>query len=172
MTRSVLMVCFATFLAIFSAGGCARDIDKDLVHAAYVGDIHQIEGLLDSRGANPNKIAVDGWNALSIASREGHVEAVQVLLHSGARIDDPEGGGNTALFWAAFYDHLDVIRLLVTQGADVNKKGKDGETPLHVALRLGHLEAGAVLREAGAKDNRSGRAVKPDQRAVRPDREA
>jgi len=86
------------------------------------------------------------------ASREGHLEAANVLVRSGAKIDAPEGGGNTPLFWAVFYDRRDVVKFLISKGADVNKKAKDGETPLHVALRLGHNDAAELLREAGAKN--------------------
>jgi len=150
-TRTILEVFSAALVFIFVGGGCARDIDKGLVNAAYAGDLRRIEQLLQE-GADPNELAVDGWNALPIAAREGHAEAVSVLLRAGAKINAPEGGGNTALFWAAFYDRRDVITLLIADGADVNKKARGGETPLHVALRLGHQHAAELLRNAGAKD--------------------
>lgn len=127
MTRSIPAIASATVALVLTVGGCARAIDRDLVNAASGGDVHRIEVLL-TKGADPNKLALDGWNALSAASREGHVEAVTVLLRSGAKIDAPEGGGNTPLFWAAFYGRTDVVRLLIADGADLNKKSNGGGT--------------------------------------------
>jgi hypothetical protein len=141
----------AYLLLIGFSGGCARSIDKDLIIAAYDGNVEQVRALVQ-KGANPNALAVDAWTPLTVAAREGHLEAVKVLLDSGAKIDAPEGGGNTALFWAAFYDHRDVIHLLLSKGADINKKSKGGESPLHLALRFNHDSAADLLRGAGARE--------------------
>lgn len=142
----------ALFLIVL-VGGCARSVDKDLVIAAYNGDVARIEALV-KQGANPNALAVDGWTPLTIASREGRLDAVKLLLRSGARPNEPEGGGNSALYWAALSDHCDVINVLLADGADVNKKGSSNgaETPLHIALRLHNLDAAEILRQAGGKE--------------------
>jgi len=87
-----------------------------------------------------------------MAAREGHLEAVDVLLRSGAKINRPEGGGNTALYWAAFYDHRNVVQLLLSKGADPNKKAAGGETPLHVAIRFNHGGVANDLRQSSVKE--------------------
>ena len=61
------------------------------MNAASAGEVDTIKALIQ-RGADPNVLAVDGWNALCIAAREGHLQAVDLLLRSGAKIDGPEGG--------------------------------------------------------------------------------
>jgi|HubBroStandDraft_1064217.scaffolds.fasta_scaffold216293_2 hypothetical protein len=148
--RARLVVASISFVVAIMATcvGCSRYLDKDLVNAAYVGDVGEIKTLIQ-RGASPDALAVDGWTPLTMAAREGRLEAVDVPLRSGAEIDKPEGGGNTALFWAVFDGHRDVVELLLPKGANPNKKASGGETPLHLAVRLNHGNVLGSLRQAG-----------------------
>src|SRR5262249_46979164 len=120
-----------------------------------------------------------GDTALMMAARTGSVDAIRVLLESGANVNAKETwGGTTPLMWAVSEGHADAVRQLVGAGADVNARsyylaaangrgfegrtpaanrteGKPEEfasgwlTPLMLAAREGHLGVARIL--AGAR---------------------
>jgi ankyrin repeat protein len=78
-----------------------------------------------------------GMTALLMAAREGHAEAVDVLLAAGADIDQPNvGDGTTPLLIATINGHFDLASSLLARGANPNLAGEAGATPLYVALNL------------------------------------
>jgi ankyrin repeat protein len=131
--------------------GCTRSRDVDLINAVHAHDIATVQRLIQ-RGANPQALAADGWTPLTMAAREGDTQIIALLLRCGAAVDQPEGGGNTALFWASFYDKPSAVKQLLSNGANVNKRSEGGETPLHVALRFKHEEVAEILRKSGGKE--------------------
>jgi ankyrin repeat protein len=94
--------------------------------------------------------------ALVWAAKAGRVDAIRLLVESGARVDaDPYRG--TALTWAAAKGRADAIHVLVELGADPNQRGTfggpshgDGVTAIHLAAQSGQCEAVVVLLELGA----------------------
>ena len=79
--------------------------------------------------------------ALHLASREGKLDFVQLLVNNGAEIDKttPVGYGETSsLHFAAMNGHYDVVEYLVEHGADVFQKDVKNRT----ALRLTKKECG------------------------------
>ncbi|XP_047026936.1 tonsoku-like protein [Helicoverpa zea] len=76
-----------------------------------------------------------GWLPLHEACIHGHVEIVNILINSGANVND-RGGSNcdgiTPLYDAASNGHLDVVQLLLEKGAIPSLKTDFGETPLRV----------------------------------------
>ncbi|KAF5826428.1 ankyrin repeat-containing domain protein, partial [Dunaliella salina] len=58
---------------------------------------------------------------LVAATKEGHLDAVRLLLDKGAAIDEAEEDGWTPLCWASSRGHLEIAKLLVDRGADVSK---------------------------------------------------
>ncbi|CAN0594314.1 unnamed protein product, partial [Ectocarpus sp. 12 AP-2014] len=53
-----------------------------------------------------------------IASHEGHVDTVSVLLRYQAKIDQRNRGQETPLHLACRQSHASVVRLLLENGAD------------------------------------------------------
>ena len=115
-----------------------------------------------------------GMTALTLAARQGHVEAVRALLEGGADIDQVTAGtGASALLTASLNGQFDVAVLLVERGADPNlKKRPEGATPLFAVIqaqwpgtpnypqpqaylnqRTTHHELLKALLEAGADPN-------------------
>jgi ankyrin repeat protein len=94
--------------------------------------------------------------ALVWAAKADRVEAIELLVSLGARVDaDPYRG--TPLTWAAANGRVAAIRKLVELGADSNQRGTfggpdhgEGVTALHLAAQGGRREAVETLLELGA----------------------
>ena len=58
--------------------------------------------------------------------KSDQLEVVRLLLKNGAKVDEVDYEGKTALIKAAFYGHsIELVRLLIeTGGADINRAGK------------------------------------------------
>lgn len=56
------------------------------------------------------------------------------LLDSGAKVDERDDQGETALHHAARWGRADEAKLLLDRGADPNAKDKTGRTALHCAV--------------------------------------
>jgi Ankyrin repeats (3 copies) len=123
--------------------------------------------LLCDRGADPE-------SAMQPAMGHGEFEAVQALLHRGARMTLPvaaalgrdedarrllPGAGNherhCALALAAQFGHADIARMLLDSGEDPSRYNPAGyhshSTPLHQAALAGHQAVVHLLVERGAK---------------------
>jgi len=55
-----------------------------------------------------------------MASQEGHIDCVQLLLESGAEVDTRNDKGATPLHLAARNGHIEVVQFLIEHHADVN----------------------------------------------------
>ena len=139
--------------------------------AASNGNLSMMRLLLE-KGAISQKVGNCGLSPLEAASRGGHTAAVQwllmrgaevksentiplveavyadqpqivrILLDVGAKIDDINSFGYTALGAAVKKGNLKMAERLLAAGADVNRRGPGptDETPLHMAV-LGGNEA-------------------------------
>lgn len=122
----------------------------------------QVVRLLLAAGADPNskRYGYEDETALALASKEGCVEVVQVLLEMGVNcIVTPKKHTNSPLYYAARQNYIQVARLLIAHGADVNhlvwNYPGDGSA-LAVAALNGHLDMVKLLLAAGADpDNES-----------------
>ena len=76
-----------------------------------------------------------GLTALTIAARDGHVEAAMALLDGGVDIDIPSKGDNSGpLLLATINGHFDLAMLLLERGADPNQASDAGNTPLFASI--------------------------------------
>ena len=66
---------------------------------------------------------------LWIASQNGHLEVVRLLVDAGADKDKAHNDGWTPLHRACFKGHVEVVRLLVEAGADKAVSGCRSCTP-------------------------------------------
>ncbi len=89
----------------------------------------------------------------------GDIRSVRLMLEHGADVKAFDGGGRTALMYAAISDvlPLDVVKLLVDRGADVNAhdkhrmSGDAGLTVLDIAMLNGKTPIVDFLVKSGAK---------------------
>ena len=71
---------------------------------------------------------------LMLAAENGHIEAVEFLVDSGARLNFKDITNETALHKAAGNGHLDIVEYLIDKGANPNLIDKNGDTILHKAI--------------------------------------
>ena len=79
-----------------------------------------------------------------------NVEVLAVLLHAGAKVDDRNKQGQTALMWAASCGLLKSVKALITSGADINARDSAGKTPLTYAKENRQSRLVKLLQSCGA----------------------
>ena len=88
---------------------------------------------------------------LMLAAVRNSSESVNILLASGADVNEQDESGFTALMLAAVMNHADIVRLLIEHGADVNLKAHNGFTALMFAIFKDAIETVQVLTDANAE---------------------
>lgn len=122
-----------------------------LFNAVVAGSSLGVETALE-KGAKPNYFhrPEDNKNSLHVASEDGKLEIVQMLLKAGAVVDATAvTSKTTALILAAGNGHNPVVQTLIDAGADVNARNMYGNTALHEAARVS-TETCALLVARGA----------------------
>ncbi|XP_071825561.1 ankyrin repeat and SOCS box protein 1-like [Apostichopus japonicus] len=130
--------------------------DSAIHQAASNGDITIIRNLLDGPGRTQrvNLKNYLGCTPLRLAASKGHWECVQLLLQSGASIEEGDRKGQTALFMAIAGNHIECVKLLLAAGADPNGRRENMCTPLYLAACAGFVECIDLLLDAHADVNR------------------
>lgn len=130
--------------------------DSAIHQAACNGDIAIVQNLLDGAGRTQrvNLKNYLGCTPLRLAASKGHWECVQILLQSGARVDEVDRKGQTALFMAIAGNHIECVKLLLAAGADPNGRRENICTPLYLAACAGFEDCIRLLLEAHADVNR------------------
>ena len=88
-----------------------------------------------------------------LASQNGRVEIVRLLLDAGADKNLLDCDGFTALMLASDRGHHEVVRLLLEAGADEGLTNCFGRTALMPASQAGRVEIVRLLLDAGADKN-------------------
>lgn len=110
----------------------------------------QLKRYLDQEGfTNINDIDSFGDTALHIASNDGFIDIVEILLSKGANPNIADKMGNTPLHLAALFGNLQIVTLLLNHGADINYTNDLG-APIHWAFELHHIHVISHLVAQGA----------------------
>ncbi len=131
----------------------------DLVPAAAGGNVKLVEKLLDM-GIDVNKpgrVAIGEstfMTPLQAASHSGHTPTISLLIERGARVDDADDQGRTALYLAVNKSHAKAAMYLLEHGADPNL-GPEGSSPLTVAVSKTHTDLVKALLRHNANANPS-----------------
>ena len=122
--------------ALLAAAACAQGLETPMTQAAVRNDVTALRQLLaDGHKADER---TDGWTALIRASRSGSIEAINLLLDSGADVNLPGPTGDnwdaTPLQHAILQRQPAAVRLLLDRGADPNRGAGPGSVaPLFLA---------------------------------------
>lgn len=87
---------------------------------------------------------------LLIASRDGNVDDVKLLLAKDVDVNVQDNFGNNMLMHASSGGHTEIVDLLLKRGANINMQNNDGYTALMIALNYNHLEIVKLLLAEGA----------------------
>ncbi|KAF7978245.1 hypothetical protein HWV62_1264 [Athelia sp. TMB] len=121
-----------------------------LYYACFAGSLRAVQYLVNN-GADVDKVGREASSGpLLVASQEGHLEIVRLLLDKGANANLLREDHGTALHAASAEGHMKVARLLLDKGADVNIEGGNYGTALQVASSCGHVKLAELLLERGA----------------------
>ncbi|XP_054643652.1 ankyrin repeat domain-containing protein 50 [Dunckerocampus dactyliophorus] len=129
--------------------------------AAGVKGYCQVASLLLERGAQPGHRDHDGMTPLLLAAYEGHEDIVELLLDTGADVDEtagPDGAAPVAaavtpLLAAAAMGHMKTVSRLLFWGAAVDAIDYEGRTALSLAAAQGNTEVVRALLDRGLDEN-------------------
>jgi ankyrin repeat protein len=133
-----------------------NDGETALHYASRRGQINNIRLILshnadvdalDNGGSTPLHLAIP---ERYLAIPEANLEAVQLLLEQGAKINLQNHMGKTALHLASQRGYLSIIQLMLNHDANVDALDNEGSTPLHLAISGASLEAIQLLLNHGA----------------------
>jgi ankyrin repeat protein len=96
---------------------------------------------------------VDGATALHWAVYRDDLDATDMLIRAGAKLNIANREGVTPLAMAALYGNAAMIDRLLAGGADAKQRGRNGETMVMLAARNGNPAAIRTLLAAGADVN-------------------
>lgn len=145
-----------------------------LMRAARAGDA-PVMRLLLAKGADPKATTKEGNTAFLFAAGIGYrdkntsgtesqaLEAVKLLIETGADINQVNGRDETALQGAAGRGADSIIDYLVAQGAKIDAQSKANWTALDIAMGLNsfgglpvpHDSSVALLRKLGAHESKA-----------------
>ncbi|MFC8548303.1 ankyrin repeat domain-containing protein [Streptomyces sp. NPDC057273] len=128
------------------------DEGETALYRAAVANEPGIVRLLLAAGADPGRGSGEEAGDLPLcgAACGGHADVVRALLAGGARADQAEAYGFTALDWAVRLGHAETVRVLLEHGAAPSRPGPDGLPPLVAAARRGSTASVRALLEYGA----------------------
>ncbi|XP_014372201.2 ankycorbin [Papilio machaon] len=140
----------------YAAQMCGAPAATD--HQSRGAALEVLRALVREGGASVAVRDADGRTPLLWAASAGSAAAVLALNQAGARVDDADRDGLTALHCAAARGHTEALETLVGLcGARVDMADSHGCTPLHYAAALGHADATSALLEHGADAHRQDR---------------
>ena len=121
-----------------------------LFYAVFCGFSEVARWLITTHAEDVNVKCYDGRTPLQVASHEGHVDVVHVLLDHGAHVDLKNDIGWMPLHFASEGGNLEVVQLLLEHEATLDPRTGAGSSPLYLASRDGHLEVVRLLLSQGA----------------------
>ena len=87
------------------------------------------------------------------AAKNNDLESLRRQLQSGARVNDAEPDGSTALHWAIRRNNSEMARLLIAAGANPAAATRYSVAPLHLAASNGNAAILEMLLKAGVDVN-------------------
>jgi len=154
-------ICYPTTTQPSKAAGKTQDNGFKIRQATAAGDAETVTKLVSAK-ATVNLANTDGVTPLMIASANGQVKIVTVLLKAGADVEAKTSTQQvTALMFASLCGHLEVARALVDGGANIKASDKDKNAAIDYSILVfkdetkeqkeNALAVGKYLRSKGAE---------------------
>jgi ankyrin repeat protein len=129
------MLLFGLGATLLAASACAQRPPTPLADAAIRNDVAALRRLL-AEGHKADE-GGESWTPLIWAARSGSIDAITVLLDSGADVNLPGSSGDhwdaTPLQHAILERRPAAVRLLLERGAEPNRGASGSPTPLFLA---------------------------------------
>ncbi|KAL2797210.1 ankyrin repeat-containing domain protein [Aspergillus keveii] len=148
---------------------CANKLDEydwyghTLLHAAAQRNYTKAAKLLIAAGASPSSESEADWDGgatpLVLASKNGHLPILHILLDHGAKPEECSHSDVSCLHHACEEGHTHIVEALLDHDADANSLAFDIASPFHVAVAGRHADVVRILLANGAKVNALRRRV-------------
>ncbi|XP_069018039.1 ankyrin repeat domain-containing protein 26 [Embiotoca jacksoni] len=138
--------------SVLSVGYELKDKDLGKVHkAASVGDLAKLKQL--AKKNDINQLDKENRTALHIACASGHVEVVQFLVESKAKLNLCDNQNRSALMKAVQGQHERCLSILLENHAEPSLVDINGNTALHLASNIPIISTAVLLLQYGAEIN-------------------
>ncbi|XP_039988810.1 ankyrin repeat domain-containing protein 26 isoform X2 [Xiphias gladius] len=138
--------------SVLSVGYELKEKDLGKVHkAASVGDLAKLKQL--AKKNDINQLDKENRTALHIACASGHVEVVQFLVESKAKLNLCDNQNRSALMKAVQGQHERCVSILLENHAEPNLVDMKGNTALHLAANIPSISIAVLLLEHEANIN-------------------
>ena len=94
---------------------------NDAISRGYLDIIN----LLVAAGADPSVTDLDGCDALEVATREGRLDALKLLLELSPLLTVTPESIKSAYLTACYFGHIDIVSYLIEKGAHINATDED-----------------------------------------------
>ncbi len=125
------------------------NINQELSNAVLAGDVDRITFLLD-KGADVNRLDVEGYAPLHVAARNEDAKAIGALLAHKADVNIKDRDGYTPLHHAVLRNSAPAVAALAMHGANLEVRTPSTVTPLALAILESKYKAAIALIDAGA----------------------
>jgi ankyrin repeat protein len=106
---------------------------ETLMTTAVAKDLYPIVEMLLTNNASVVKANSKKETPLMVASRLGYEELVRLLISLGAKTDNKDSNGNTALHLAILNKHEDIAIFLINGRTNIDITNNDNQNPLKLA---------------------------------------
>lgn len=140
------------------------------LHSAAARGGHEVVGerSVDWGGVNVDSRDGQGNTPSSEAARDGHREAVEILLERRVDLNAKKSQPTAALFRVSVHGDYEVVKLLLQFSADANAIDRKNRTPLIWAAAIGHYEVVKLLLQRSSNaDHRDTNGRTPSPHAAR-----
>lgn len=103
-----------------------KQIDQDLLNAAYFGNAYLVNKYIKAGGDINFMEERDGWQGIHYAARWGIIPMLLSYLHAGANVDTKTKNKETSLHKCARWCTKECAIILLERGADPKIKNSDG----------------------------------------------
>jgi len=131
--------------------------ESPLITAVRLGDIPEIQKLLQAQPNDVNMQDQGGASLLLLATMKGYREVVGLLVSLGAKVDLQDSNGGFPLLTAITLQRKDIVDEIMKAHPNLDLADKAGDTPLTQAFVKRQPDIVRVLIKAGAEINRKGR---------------